>query len=152
MDTVEELKGTYFYGGLTNLSAGELFFWVMVDSTAEHFTGSTVAKDVAAAAAIYLGQNNIRVSGKLAGATPGTSRASQIARQQLKGIYMPMRLPTIVGGPSNMKIIMTKKLSTFVGRAVPVIGWFVIAADVAQIAWNTTSAYNRIARAGDKLW
>lgn len=26
MDTVEELKGTYFYKGMFNLSAGELFF------------------------------------------------------------------------------------------------------------------------------
>jgi hypothetical protein len=37
MDTVEELRGTYFYGGLHNLTAGELYFWIFVDITAEHF-------------------------------------------------------------------------------------------------------------------
>ena len=26
MDTVEELNGTYFYKGIANISAGELFF------------------------------------------------------------------------------------------------------------------------------
>nr|WP_255466696.1 MULTISPECIES: hypothetical protein [Rahnella] len=29
MDTVEQLNGTYFYDGTSNLSAGELFFWMM---------------------------------------------------------------------------------------------------------------------------
>lgn len=33
MDTVEELGGTYFYGGMERLAAGELFFWVFVDKT-----------------------------------------------------------------------------------------------------------------------
>ncbi len=31
MDTIEQLNGTYFYKGLHNLSAGELFFWVFLD-------------------------------------------------------------------------------------------------------------------------
>lgn len=30
MDTTEQLNGTYFYKGLHNLSAGELFFWVFL--------------------------------------------------------------------------------------------------------------------------
>ena len=66
MDTTEQLNNTYFYGGISNLSAGELFFWIMVDVTAEHFTG---AKDLIAAAAVYSGQNTIAVSGKFGNAT-----------------------------------------------------------------------------------
>lgn len=31
MDTVEELGGTYFYKGVCNISAGELFFWICLD-------------------------------------------------------------------------------------------------------------------------
>lgn len=31
MDTVEELNGTYFYKGVSNISAGELFFWILLD-------------------------------------------------------------------------------------------------------------------------
>ncbi len=31
MDTTEELNGTYFYKGLSNLTAGELFFFVFLE-------------------------------------------------------------------------------------------------------------------------
>jgi hypothetical protein len=87
--------------------------------TAEHFTGtSEVSRDLFAAASNYLGRNTINVPGKLAGARPGTSMTSKLARKHLKGIYMPFRLPTIVGSPPNIDIIMTKKLSAFVGQAV----------------------------------
>ncbi|MEE4481622.1 hypothetical protein V2T44_01415 [Serratia ficaria] len=153
MDTVEELGGTYFYGGLPNLSAGELYFWVIVDVTAEHFTGiGAVSRDLFAAASIYLGRNTIQVPGKLAGARPGTSLASKLARKHLKGIYMPFRLPTIVGSPPDIDIIMTKKLSAFVGRAVPVVGWVIAASDVTYITWKATARYNTIARGNDKIW
>ncbi len=33
MDTTEQLNGTYFYKGLTNLTPTELLFWIMVDET-----------------------------------------------------------------------------------------------------------------------
>jgi hypothetical protein len=33
---------------------------------------------------------------------------------------------------------MTHKLGTFVGRTIPVLGWVIIAADVAEIGWKTT--------------
>lgn len=153
MDTVEELRGTYFYGGLHNLTAGELYFWIFVDITAEHFTGtSEVSRDLLATAAIYTGRNTIAVSGKLAGARPGTSIASKFARKHLRGIYMPLRLPTIMGSPPNIEIIMTNKLGTFVGRAIPVVGWVVAATDVTYITWKATARYNTIARGSDKLW
>ncbi|OWS77641.1 STM2901 family protein [Pantoea sp. VS1] len=153
MDTTEQLNGTYFYGGLSNLNAGELFFWIMVDVTAEHFTGAAVATgNVVAAAAIYAGRNNVAVSGKLANATPGTSYASIQSRRLLQKYRLPFPLPTIVGNPFNMKIIMTQKLGTFVGRTVPVIGWAVVASDVGVIGWKSMNRYNTIARAEDKIW
>lgn len=31
MDTTEQLNGTYFFDGMSNLSAGELAFWIVVD-------------------------------------------------------------------------------------------------------------------------
>jgi len=153
MDTTEQLNGTYFYGGLSNLNAGELFFWIMVDVTAEHFTGATAATgNVMAAAAIYAGRNNVAVSGKLANATPGTSWASVQSRRLLQKYRLPFPLPTIVGSPFKMKIIMTKKLGTFVGRTVPVIGWAIVASDVAIIGWKSVNRYNSIARAEDRIW
>ncbi|QKJ87835.1 hypothetical protein PMPD1_2898 [Paramixta manurensis] len=152
MDTTEQLNGTYFYGGLTNLSSGELFFWIMIDVTAEHFTG---AKDVFAAAAVYSGQNTIKVSGKFGNSTPGTSYASQYSRKLLRGRMMPIQLPTWIQSPVNpfkVKRVMTYKLATFVGRTIPVIGWAVLTADVAYISYESMVRYNRIVNKEDKIW
>ena len=152
MDTTEQLNGTYFYGGLANLTAGELFFWIMIDVTAEHFTG---AKDVIAAAAVYSGQNTIRVTGKFGKATPGTSYASTYSRKLLKGHMLPFQLPTWIQNPANpfkIKRVMTYKLATFVGRTIPAIGWLVLAADVAQISYKSMVCYNRIVSEEDKVW
>lgn len=152
MDTTEQLHGTYFYGGLTNLSAGELYFWIMIDVTAEHFSGT---KDILAIAAIYSGQNVIDVSGKLNGAWKGTSYASVYSRKLLRDYRLPFRLPTWIQNPQKplqMKRIMTHKLGTFVGRSIPVLGWVIMAADVAEIGWKTTVKYNRIANKDDRIW
>lgn len=155
MDTTEQLNGTYFYGGLDSLTPGELFFWIMVDVTTEHFTGTAeVSRDIMAAAAIYSGQNNIAVSGKLANATPGTSRASKLARKHLQKYRLPFPLPTyiVAKNPFRIKLIMTQKLGTFVGRTIPVIGWAVLAADVSLISWKTVNRYNTIANEDDRVW
>lgn len=149
MDTTEQLGGTYFYGGLTNLSAGELFFWIMIDVTVEHFTG---AKDVIGAAAVYVGQNNVPVRGKFRGATPDTSHASKLALKMLKQTQLPFRIPTLVGGPMKVKVRMTNKLAAIAGRAVPVLGWVILASDIALIGWEATNRYNRIVSPEDKIW
>ncbi|MCT2388239.1 STM2901 family protein [Erwinia pyrifoliae] len=152
MDTTEQLNGTYFYGGLTNLTPGELFFWVMIDVTAEHYTG---AKDVMAAAAVYSGQNTIAVSGKFGKATPGTSFASTYSRKLLRGYMLPFKLPTFIQSPSNpfaIKRVMTFKLATFVGRTIPVVGWVVLGADAAQIGYKSMVIYNRIVSKDDQIW
>lgn len=152
MDTTEQLNGTYFYGGLTNLSPGELFFWIMIDVTAEHFTG---AKDVISAAALYAGQNSIAVPGKLGGAMSGTSWLSVQSRKLLNNYHLPFRVPTLVSKRENVfaiRVQMTHKLGSFVGRTIPVIGWVVLGVDVAQITWEATVRYNRIVNKGDRLW
>lgn len=124
----------------------------MVDGTAEHFTG---AKDVIAAAAIYSGQNTIQVRGTFGKATPGTSYASKYSRKLLKGYMLPFQLPTWIQNPANpfeIKRVITYKLATFVGQTIPVIGWLVLAADVAQISYGSMFCYNRIVRQEDKVW
>lgn len=148
MDTVEQLNETYFYDGSSNLSAGELFFWVMIDETLDHL-GIT---DIAAVTAIYLGSNNITVAGKLAGATPGTSVASIYSRRLFRGRMMPIKLPTWIGYPPNAKRIMTQKLGTFVGRTIPVAGWVILAVDVTTITFKAVNKYNTIAHPSDRLW
>ncbi|GLR08170.1 hypothetical protein COO59_07875 [Mixta theicola] len=99
----------------------------------------------------------MQVSGKFKGATKGTSYASQYSRKILKDTMLPFRLPTWIHSPTpvnpfRIKKIMTLRLATFTGRTIPVIGWFVLAADVAQITYEATVRYNRIAQKEDKLW
>ncbi|ADP12592.1 putative phage membrane protein [Erwinia sp. Ejp617] len=44
-----------------------------------------------------------------------------------------------------MKIKMVAKISAFTGRAIPVVGWIILASDVSQIAYRTVTL-NRITR------
>jgi len=149
MDTIEELNGTYFYDGTSNLTACELFFWIMVDETLDHFG----VNDVVGVSLLYSGKNNIDVPGKPSDATPGTSRASKTIRKYLRGKMMPIKLPTIIGYfPPKMKIVMVKKLSTFVGRTIPVLGAILIAYDVSSIACKSVNKYNIIAHPQDRIF
>jgi hypothetical protein len=148
MDTVEQLGGTYFYDGSSNLSAGELFFWIMIDETLDHFG----IDDIAAVTALYLGSNNVTVAGKLAGATPGTSVVSIYSRRLFRGRMMPIRLPTWIGYPPNATKIMTKKLGTFVGRSIPLVGAVVLVVDASSITFKAVSKYNAIAHSADRIW
>ncbi|MGG8163090.1 hypothetical protein PGO64_13255 [Klebsiella aerogenes] len=43
VDTVEEINGTYFFAGRSNLTASELFFMVFVFNTADQFGIKDVA-------------------------------------------------------------------------------------------------------------
>lgn len=47
---------------------------------------------------------------------------------------------------------MTNKLGAFVGRAVPVVGWIILASDVSEITYKSVRDYNRIARMEDRIW
>ena len=53
MDTIEELGGTYFYAGRTNLSASEMLFMVFCEETA-HQLG---IEDLGAIVAVVSGLN-----------------------------------------------------------------------------------------------
>ena len=148
MDTVEELNGTYFYRGIPNLSAGELFFWVFLDAVNEQFGTS----DIVAVACIILGQPVRPTRGKFGGATKGTSVASEMARRHLN-MELPFRLPTFTNASlRTLKPKMVNHLGAFVGRTVPVLGGLIVAPDVDTIAFRATVNYNRIARENDKIW
>ncbi len=89
------------------------------------------------AAAILAGQPLIAVRGKLGGATKGTSVASITARRFLNH-QMPFKMPTIMGkSVLDLKIAFTRNLGAFVGRAVPGVGWVMLAYDALQIIRNT---------------
>ena len=147
MDSVEELNGTYFYKGYSNLSAGELLFWIFLDEAAEQFGTS----DLLTVGLILLGQPEIATRGKPGGTTPGTSPLSSQLRHWLN--IETRRLPTLTNSSiRRMKFAYVTNLGAVVGRLIPVLGIFVIAADVSAIAYKATMKYNTIARGNDKLW
>lgn len=148
MDTVEQLNGTYFYKGISNISSGELFFWIFLDTVDEQFGG---IKDLVAVSSLILGLPIIKTRAKPGTATPGTSIASKYSRQLLD-IELPIRLPTLTNKSIELlKPMWVNNLGAFVGRTVPVIGWVILASDVAQIAYKAVSTYNMIARKEDRI-
>lgn len=76
MDTTEQANG-YYFSGLSNLSPGELFFWVFLDETGKQIG----VADLANLALIMLGQPMKATRAKPLNATPGTSILSYHLRQ-----------------------------------------------------------------------
>nr|WP_306278066.1 hypothetical protein [Pantoea sp. Fr+CA_20] len=152
VDTTEEINGTYFYAGRPNLTAGELFFMIFCEEVAAQLG----VDDFGAIVAILSGRNVLTTRAKPRDAEKGTSYASRAARRVFRTARFPfgIQLPTVVGGypPWTARIRWTHKLSTFIGRAVPVVGWVILARDVADISFHTVNRYNTIARGEDKLW
>ncbi|WP_241608497.1 STM2901 family protein [Rosenbergiella epipactidis] len=151
MDTVEELNGTYFYDGISNLSPQELLFWVMIDEAHKQLG----IKDIVGLASIILGNNIIEIPGKPITATRGTSPASLFFRKHLSYKFRTRILPTLTKKSFTLrgiKIFWVNNLGAFVGRAVPVLGWSIMAADVAIISFNTVNRFNTIVSSEDKIW
>ena len=137
----------YTWHGQTNLSPAHLFFWVLMDKTEEQLG----VKDIAALFAIVIGQPFIPTRGKFGGATPGTSIASLAARTALD-IELPIRLPMITGASiRTLRIAFTHNLGAFVGRAIPIVGEVMLAADAAEIMWKTVTTYNALVRTEDRI-
>ena len=154
MDTVEELNGTYFYAGKSNLTAAEMFFMVFCEKTIEQF-GLGVA-DFGAVIGIVSGRNVLTTRTKPGGTILGTSYASKASRAVFKKAKFPfgMKLPTWLGGytPWTVKRRMVRKMGTWVGPTIPLMGEVISVAAVSQIIYNTIIEYNTIARGNDKIW
>ncbi|GAB2929010.1 STM2901 family protein [Hafnia psychrotolerans] len=154
MDTVEQLDGTYFYAGQSNLSAGELFFMIFCERFANQL--GLGAEGFVAIVAIFSGRSNLPTRAKPIGAKKGTSYASKASRAVFKETKFPfgLRLPSVIGGypPSTLRIKMVAKMGTFTGRAIPAIGWILIANDASQIIYGSIRDYNLIANEKDRLW
>lgn len=152
MDTDEELNNTYFYAGRRNLKASELLFIIFCENTANQLG----VDDFAALVAIFSGLNISPTRTKPRDAIEGTSLASRGSRRLLGKTKFPwgIRLPSFVGGypPWTLRMHMVAKIGTFTGRAIPVVGWVILASDASMIAFNSLAEYNRIARGKDKIW
>ncbi|USB84882.1 hypothetical protein NBG98_00720 [Burkholderia cenocepacia] len=85
-------ENRYTYGSWQNLRPVDVFALVAFDETRKQLG----LDDLAAASAMPLGQADLPVPGKFAGATPRTSVASLAARK-LFPQTLPFRLPMIMG-------------------------------------------------------
>ncbi|ELQ5982787.1 STM2901 family protein [Cronobacter sakazakii] len=148
MDTTEQLGGTYFFRGLSNLTAGELFFYIFLEEAQKQLG----VGDIVALALFILGLPVRSTRGKPVGATKGTSVLSENLRRWIN-IEVGMRLPTLTNGSvKRLKFSYVANLGAFAGRWIPVLGIIYIMNDVATIAWKTTTIYNAIANKEDRLW
>lgn len=150
MDTVEELNGTYFFDGMNNLTAWELLFWILVDETEKQLG----IQDIAGIAALILGNNIIDIPSKPETATRGTSPSSLFFRRHISYKFRKRVLPTLTKKSFSLKgikIFWVNNLGAFVGRAVPVLGWVILAHDISVISFRTATRYNIIAREEDKI-
>lgn len=142
------MANSYHYNHLANLTSQELFLWVAVDKTLEQVGG----QDVAAVIAILAGQPIIPTRAKFGGATKGTSVASITARRLLN-YNVKVRLPTLTKESiKSLKFRFTTNLGAFVGRAVPGVGWIILAYDVVQITQKTLLTYNSLVKPEDRLF
>lgn len=147
MDTTEELYG-YFYAGMPNLSAGELFFWIFLEEAQEQLS----TKDVFSLGLIIAGLPLLHTRVKFAGATPNTSLLSVTARHYIN-IQLKRKLPTLTwGSMKRMKFSYVKNLGAFVGRWVPFLGVFILLYDITIITKKTISRYNLIVKPEHRLY
>ncbi|AOJ63941.1 hypothetical protein WL76_09155 [Burkholderia ubonensis] len=143
------MKQTYHYGSHRELTPQELFFLIAIDETCKQLG----VEDVGAVAAILAGQNWIPTRAKFAGATKNTSLASIGSRALLNYNIKYQILPTLTNASvKQMKFFFVRNIGTFVGRAIPVVGWAVAAHDVYAIATNSVARFNRLVNREDRLF
>ncbi|WP_433692692.1 STM2901 family protein [Herbaspirillum seropedicae] len=143
------MDNTYSFGIHANLSPNELLFYIFIDETCKEFG----ADDVSAAAAVLAGQNWIPTRAKPMGATKGTSVASIMGRRYLNYDLKRKILPTVTNESlKSLRILMTKNIGKFVGRAVPVVGWVVLAYNAASISRRSIANYNHRVKPEDRVF
>ena len=82
------------------------------------------------------GANILHTGTKTGGATPGTSLASKAASAMFGDLSLPRPLPTLTGFlgiGKGLRLIPTASVARIAGRAVPVIGYALLAYDAYQI-------------------
>jgi hypothetical protein len=77
------------------------------------------------------------------GAAIGTSTASRVARRYLDFKIEKDILTTLtLGSVRRLKIVWTRNIGVFVGRAVPIVGEVILAYDVSVISYRSAVHYN----------
>lgn len=143
------MSNLYRYGMHTDLGPAELFFLITVDETYRQ----TGLDDLTSVAMILLGQPYLPTRGKFKLAVKGTSVASIVSRTMLPFDIKYRILPTVTSFSSllMLRIKFTRNLGAFVGRAIPGVGWVLLATDVSTILFRSVLLYNNMVRPEDRL-
>ena len=146
MDTTEQTNG-YYFDGESNLSNGELAFWILIDETRKRFSGI----DIVAFATIVGGLNIVTVAGKPGNTTKGTSLLSLGLRRMITyRLDKRWRSPTwktLING----QWAKTTSLGGLIGRWLPWAGVAITLHDVAVISQQTIYRYNLIVKPEDRI-
>lgn len=143
------MSNIYRFGIHQGLTPSDLFFLIVLDQTCSQ----TGVEDMVSVSMILLGQRFIPTRGKFNLAVKGTSIASVVSRKILPMEIKHRILPTVTSFTSLilLRIKFTRNLGVFVGRAIPGVGWVLLASDVYVIMYRSALAYNAIAKPEDRL-
>lgn len=120
-----------------------------MDQTCEHLG----IDDVEYVILILCGLPVLPTRSKPLGATKGTSVASVMSRSLFRYELKKKVLPTFtLGSTKRLRWILTHKLSTFIGRTLPRVGWVLLVNDVSQIGYRTVIRYNGIVSPEDRVF
>jgi hypothetical protein len=143
------MSHTYNYGGQSGLTPAELFFLIAFEETC----AEVGLDDAEAMILILTGWPFIPTRAKPKGATKNTSIASLWTRSTFRYEFRKKILPTFtLGSIKRLRWILTHKLSTFIGRTLPGVGWVLLAGDAYRIVYHTVSKYNRIVSPEDRVF
>lgn len=144
------MANTYTFGIHEGLSREALLFLIFIEETGK----ALGVDDAVGIAMVLLGQRFIPTRGKFASAVKGTSIASVVSRRMLPYELKHRILPTVTSFTSliMLRIKFTRNIGAFIGRAVPGVGWVVLATDMSRITYRTVTTYNSTVKPEDRLY
>ncbi|GAB2903809.1 membrane protein [Paraburkholderia jirisanensis] len=143
------MSNMYKFNGHEDLSATELFLFIAMQETSEQLG----IDDVEYLILIFSGFNILPTRAKPLGATKGTSVASVMSRAVFKYQFRRKILPTFtLESMKAARWVLTHKLSVFIGRALPGVGWVLMARDVGLIGYQTVIKFNRLVKPEDRVF
>ncbi|MBN3770666.1 STM2901 family protein [Burkholderia sp. Se-20378] len=144
------MANTYKYGIHDGLSRESLLFLIFIEETGKALGVS----DAVGIGMVLLRQRFVPTRGKFTNAVKGTSIASVVSRRILPYELKHRLLPTVTSFTSLImsRIKFTRNIGAFVGRAIPGVGWVMLATDVSVITYRTVGTYNSMVTPGDRLY
>lgn len=141
------MGNAYNYGRHRNLTPSELFLFIAVGETCDQLGIDE------AVILILSGLPFLPTRAKPAGATKGTSVASAMSRSLIRYELNNKVLPTFaLNSIKRFRWILTHRLSVFVVRTIPGVGWVLLASDVCHITYHTVRKYNLSVTPEDRVF